>query len=98
MVDTQPHDVEVVSDEDVAVPAEPVRPPSWITREPVAIQAVIQSAIGLAIGFGIPVTTEQMGLILVFTAAVLALITRQQVTPFEATGKALVDKNKVVNR
>lgn len=98
MVDEQPHDVEVVNDEEVAVPAEPVRPPSWITREPVAVQAVIQAALAMALGFGIPVTTEQMGLILGFTAALLALITRQSVTPFEATGKALVDKNKISNR
>lgn len=63
-----------------------VRPASWITREPVAVQFVIQSALAMAIGFGLNWSTEQMGLVLVFTSAVLGLITRQQVTPFEATG------------
>lgn len=95
MADTQPRNEEVLSEE-VSVPAEPIRPPSWLTREPVAVQAVIQAFIGLVIGFGLPVTTEQMGLILVFTASVLALITRQQVTPFEASGNALVNKDKNV--
>ncbi len=63
-----------------------VRPTSFLTREPVALQAVVQAALGLFIGFGLPVSTEQMGLVLVFTAAILALMTRQNVTPFEATG------------
>lgn len=65
--------------------------PSWLTTEPVALQATIQAAIGVAIGFGMPVSSEQMSLILIFTAAVLAMITRQQVTPFSATGTTPTD-------
>ena len=68
------------------VEAPVVRPTSILTREPDAIQAVIQAGLGMAMGFGLSMSTEQMGLVLMFTAAVLALITRQQVTPFEASG------------
>ena len=50
-------------------------------REPAMILGLIQAALALAMGFGLSLTTEQMGAVLAFTAAVLAVITRQQVTP-----------------
>lgn len=50
-------------------------------REPAMFLAVVQAAIALGIGFGLHITTEQMALILAFTAAVLGLITRSKVTP-----------------
>jgi hypothetical protein len=49
-------------------------------REPVAILAVVQAGIALGMAYGLNVTPEQMALILTFTGAVLALITRSQVT------------------
>lgn len=67
----------------------------WLSREPVAVQAVIQAAIAMAMGFGFDISPEQMGLILMFTAAVLGLITRQQVTPFISTGVPVKSKGTI---
>lgn len=50
-------------------------------REPVLWLSTIQAGLALAIGFGAPVTPEQMGLVLAFSAALIGLITRTQVTP-----------------
>lgn len=55
--------------------------PNLWGREPALILAAVQAALALAVGFGLEVTAEQVALILAFTAAVLGLITRQQVTP-----------------
>lgn len=68
-------------------------PAGFLSKEPVAIQAVIQAGIALAIGFGFSISPEQMGLILMFTAAILGLVTRQQVTPFITTGVASKTEN-----
>lgn len=53
-------------------------------REPALIIGLIQAAIALAIGFGLEVTEVQFGLIMAFTAALLAVITRSQVSPASA--------------
>ena len=47
--------------------------------EPTMILAVVSAGIALAIGFGANITTQQMGLIMAFAAAVLGLINRSQV-------------------
>ncbi len=52
-----------------------------MSNEPALILGAVQAAIALAIGFGIHISTEQMGLIMAFVAAVLAIILRQKVTP-----------------
>ena len=52
----------------------------WLQSEPVAIMGLVQTGIALAIGFGMHLTDQQMGLLLAFTAALLTLITRQTVT------------------
>lgn len=52
-------------------------------REPALIIGAIQAVLALAVGFGLPVTTIQMGLIMAAAAAVLAVITRQIVVPTE---------------
>jgi hypothetical protein len=53
-----------------------------IRREPVAVQAFIQATLALLVGFGVvTVTNEQTGLILGAFAALLALVTRMQVSP-----------------
>lgn len=62
-------------------------------REPAAILAVASAAIALAIGFGAPITTQQMGLIMAFVSSVVGLITRSQVTPV-GSGQS-VDLSKV---
>jgi hypothetical protein len=43
--------------------------------------ALTQSALALAVGFGLHITTEQFGLLMAFTAALLGFITRTQVSP-----------------
>lgn len=48
--------------------------------EPTMILAVVSAGIALAIGFGANISTQQMGLIMAFVAAVLGLINRSQVT------------------
>ncbi len=50
------------------------------TAEPTMILAVVSAGIALAIGFGAHISTQQMGLIMAFVAAVLGLINRSQVT------------------
>ena len=48
--------------------------------EPTLVLSVVSAGVALAVGFGAHVTTEQMGLIMAFAAAVLGLINRSQVT------------------
>ncbi len=54
-----------------------------IKEEPVLFQGVIQAALAVVAGFGwIPdLTQDRMGLLLAFSAAVLAFLTRRAVTP-----------------
>jgi len=52
-----------------------------IKEEPVAIQAIIQALIALAISFGVGLTANQVGSITAVTAAVLGFLARQVVTP-----------------
>lgn len=50
-------------------------------REPVLVQGVVQTVLALVLAFGVDLSNEQVGAILAVTAAVLALVTRQTVTP-----------------
>lgn len=52
-----------------------------LSREPALILGAIQTLLALALGFGAHLTQEQIGLIMAATAAILAVITRSQVTP-----------------
>ena len=52
-----------------------------IRREPVLVTGLIQAALVLAVSFGLDLSTEQTAGILAVTAALLALVTRSQVTP-----------------
>ena len=52
-----------------------------IHEEPALTLALVQAVVALAVGFGAPVTPEQVGLIVAFSAAVLGWVTRTQVTP-----------------
>lgn len=61
--------------------AEQTSAPNVWGREPVMILATVQALLALGVGFGLPVTTEQMGLIMGAAAAVLGLWARQQVYP-----------------
>lgn len=50
-------------------------------REPVLILGLIQSALALAVGFGLNLDGQQVALIMAFSAAVLSVIARQRVSP-----------------
>ena len=49
-------------------------------REPALIMGLVQAAIALAVGLGLNLTADQTALILAFTAALLSVVVRQQVT------------------
>lgn len=50
------------------------------------VLALVQCAIVLAVSFGLRLTPEQTGAILAFTAVVLGLLTRTQVSPTKKVG------------
>lgn len=52
-----------------------------MSTEPAVIIGFINAAIALAVGFGLPVSPEQVGLISAFVAAALGFWTRSQVKP-----------------
>lgn len=56
-------------------------------REPALWVGAVNAVVLLAVGFGLPVTSEQVALLGAATAAVLALVTRSQVTPVSSTGR-----------
>ena len=55
-------------------------------REPALILGAVAALIMLAVGFGLPVTPEQVALINSAVAAVVAVLVRRKVTPV-ADGK-----------
>jgi hypothetical protein len=65
-------------------------------REPAAILGAIQAGLALAIGFGFELTNEQMSLILAFSAAVFAVVTRSQVTSSATLEAAGTSKAQVI--
>ena len=54
---------------------------SRITGEPVMTLAIIQMALALAVSFGLGLTGEQVGAVVVFSAAILGWIARSKVSP-----------------
>lgn len=50
------------------------------SSEPTLVLAVVSAGLALLLAFGVPVTKEQMGAIMAFSAAILGLINRSQVT------------------
>ena len=50
-------------------------------REPAVILGLVGALIALGVGFGLPVSQEQTGLILAAVSAVLGFVTRARVTP-----------------
>ena len=51
--------------------------------EPALILGVINALIALGVGFGLNVTSEQVGLINAAVAAIVAVITRAHVSPLQ---------------
>ena len=60
-------------------------------REPALILGLIQAVIAVAVGFGLNVSPEQVGLIMALSAAVAAVIVRQNVYTSETVQKMQVD-------
>lgn len=62
-------------------------------REPARILAVLGAALALAVGFGLKISGEQINLIMVFAAALIALGTgeaiRSQVVPVKVADKQI---------
>jgi hypothetical protein len=56
-----------------------------MTTEPALILGAVNAVLAVAVGFGLHVTPQQVGLINAAVSAVLAVVLRSQVTP---TGKA----------
>ena len=52
-----------------------------IKSEPALIVAFVAAAVALAVGFGLPVSAEQVSLIMAFVIAGLGFVTRSQVSP-----------------
>lgn len=50
-------------------------------REPALILGAVQAVLALVVAFGLDLSVEQTGAILAASAAVLAVVTRSQVTP-----------------
>lgn len=50
-------------------------------REPALVLGAVQAVLALVIAFGLKLSVEQTGAILAATAAILAVVTRSQVTP-----------------
>lgn len=55
--------------------------PTLFGREPALILGALNAILLLAVGFGLPVTGEQMALINAAAAAIMAVVIRAQVTP-----------------
>lgn len=67
-----------------------------IQREPALVTGIVGALIALGVAFGLDLTGEQIGAIMAVTTAVLALVTRAQVTPVAPAARARVkrDPNK----
>ncbi len=69
--------------------------------EPTAILALIQSAITLFVCFGVHLTPEQIGAILTFSGAALAVVNRSQVhspSTVEAIKQTIIDNKTEENK
>lgn len=52
-----------------------------VLNEPIMVLAVLEAGLALAIGFGLNWTGEQVALVVAFSAALLGVVARSQVTP-----------------
>ena len=57
-----------------------------VRREPALVSGLVTAVVALAVAFGLDLTEEQVGAIMAVTAAVLALVVRQKVTPTAGDG------------
>lgn len=54
-----------------------------MASEPALILGAVSAALALAVGFGLHVTSEQVGLINAAVAAIMAVVLRQNVSPLQ---------------
>lgn len=59
-------------------------------KEPAAFLGLVGAAIALGVGFGLPVTSAQVGLIMAFVSAGLAFVTRSQVIPTDKANSQIM--------
>lgn len=52
-----------------------------VRNEPVLVTGFVQAILGLLLAFGLDLSKEQVGSIMVLTAALLAFVARGKVTP-----------------
>lgn len=52
-----------------------------LDREPALTLAAVQATLSLGLAFGAPLSTEQIGALLAFSAATLGWLLRRRVTP-----------------
>ncbi len=57
-----------------------------LNSEPAVIIGAVNALIALAVGFGLELSTEQVGLIMAAVAALLTLVVRSKVTPLGDSG------------
>jgi hypothetical protein len=60
---------------------------SFLTKEPAAVAGLVQAALALAVTFGAKLSTEQIGAILAFTAALMGFLVRSRVSPTQPLPK-----------
>ena len=53
-----------------------------IRREPALVTGLVGAVIALGVSFGLELSGEQTGAIMALVSAILAVVTRQQVTPY----------------
>lgn len=78
------------------MPARTTTPPTLWGREPALILGAVSAALAVAVGFGLPVTPEQVGLIMAAVTALVALAVRTQVTPAAMTVERVTDDGQVI--
>ena len=62
-----------------------------IRREPALVTGIVGALIALGVAFGLELTGEQTGAIMAFVSALLAVVTRSQVTPYVNVVERAVD-------
>lgn len=71
--------------------------PGIFNNQPVAVAGVVSTGIGLAIAFGAPISSEQAGAIMAFTASLSGLVVWHKVSPVgrQFTRKAQPGKHEM---
>jgi len=52
-----------------------------LRTEPALVAGVVQALLALLLAFGVPLSDEQVGAIIAVSAAILAIVVRQRVSP-----------------